>query len=79
MLTKKEFRQFEVLLRKVLKDGYKNQHEDLLSIDKRLDGLEKNIIKKLDKFTPILERLGRKQRILEKKMRAIEDYFEHRN
>lgn len=87
MLTDKEFKQLERLLRKEHKALLKELHVDLQRIEKRLDSLEKSILetqvksqnsvsKKLDKLLMSLERFVKIQRILEKKMRAIEDYFD---
>lgn len=39
----------------------------------------KEISRKLDKFTDILDRLANRYVILEKKMRAIEEYFNPHN
>ena len=76
LLTKKElldeFRKQSILIRADIKEIV-----DMLLVrqGKKLDIIQH----KLEKFLSILDRYERKQRILEKKMRAIEEYFEHRN
>lgn len=88
MITDKEFSQIKKLLHEENKKFLKVLHEDLLRIEKRLDSIDasvadkkglKRIEVKLDKFMSIFDRLSKRYVVLEKKMRAIEEYFEHRN
>lgn len=88
MLTKKDHLLLERTLRKENKALLKKIHTGLLRIEKRLDSIEANIADKkglskietkLDKFMSIFDKLSRRYVILEKKMRAIEDYFDHKN
>lgn len=76
VLTKKELRD-ELRKQSILIRADINEIVDMLLIrqGKKLDVIQH----KLEKFLSILDRYERKQRILQKKMRAIEEYFEHRN
>ncbi|HVF69910.1 MAG TPA: hypothetical protein VNA13_05090 [Xanthomonadales bacterium] len=85
MLTEKDIVQLERLFRKEYKALLKDLHVGLQRIEKRLDSIESNIADKkglnkietkLDKFMSIFDKLSRRYFILEKKMQAIEDYFD---
>lgn len=88
MLTDKDLVQLEKLFRKEYKELLKELHVGLQRIEKRLESIEANIADKkglskidtkLDKFMSIFDKLSRRYVILEKKMRAIEEYFNPRN
>lgn len=88
MLTKKDHLLLERTLRKENKALLKEIYTGLLRIEKRLDSIEANIADKkgqkkietkLDKFLSIFDKLSNRYVVLEKKMRAIEDYFDHKN
>jgi hypothetical protein len=88
MLTKKDHLLLERTLRKENKALLKKIHTGLLRIEKRLDSIEVNIADKkglskietkLDKFMSIFDKLSKRYVVLEKKMQAIEDYFNPRN
>lgn len=82
MLTDKEFKQLESIIKKANKSLLGDLSKRMERVNN--DSAEnvhsmKQIMKRFDKLFPILEKLAKRQRILEKKMRAIEDYFDHRN
>lgn len=87
-MTDKEFAQIKKLLHDEHKKFLKELHEDLLRIEKRLDSIDANVADKkgikrievkLDKFMSIFDRLSKRYVILEKKMQAIEEYFDPRD
>jgi thiamine kinase-like enzyme len=78
-LTDKDFQKIADVIKKLLdaKFDHIEKKLDMMSVtyDDYTNGL-KRIENKLDKFLSILNRFSKKQRILEEKMRLIEDYFD---
>lgn len=83
MLTQKDLSQLSKLFQKSHKSLLKDLQKDLhvARRESTTDNIKflKEIKGRIDELAPLLKKLARKQQILEKKMQAIEDYFEHRN
>ncbi|MBU3979239.1 hypothetical protein KKE68_06085 [Patescibacteria group bacterium] len=78
-LTKKDLQSITDVIRELLDAKFEHIEKklDMMSCtyDDYTNGL-KRIENKLDKFISLLNRFSKKQRILEEKMRLIEDYFD---
>jgi len=79
MITKKELKVFEKELKNLLNERFRHLNEHLYAIEKGNSNISKDfkiIEDKLDTFITILQRYEKQQQILEKKMQAIEDFFD---
>ncbi len=82
MLTKQELDQLDKLFQKTYKALIRDIRKDLQGI--KNDSSEntksfKEIKVGFDEIKFLIEKFSKKQRILEKKMRAIEEYFDQRD
>lgn len=78
MLSNEDFKKLKKQIAELLTAKFKELRNDIKisRTENRADF--KSLNAKLDKFFAILERLEKRQIILEKKMREIEDYFDPR-
>ncbi len=77
MLTDKEFQRLKDQIKKLLQTEFRLLHEDLKHVgkDAKENTVElKRIHEKLDEFISIMKHFSKEQKILKKKMEAIEKH-----